>query len=119
MNFSFLVNSTLNEVKAHIIENKFNKDHAWHLLESINYSNEKNNKSTKESFDNDPYILNDLHTSLNVLSLLSNTIYDNNSLLKSETNKTLDIVNNTKMLYEALVSFNSSTQNMNVPATLQ
>lgn len=126
LNFLFLVNMTLNKIKAHIlIENKPNKDHiwqpleSWKFMESINYSNKKNDKSTKESFNNDPYILDNLQVSLNVLSLLSSTIHDSNSLLKSdEMNKTLDIVNTTKILYETLLSFNNSTQNMNVSVSV-
>ncbi|XP_032673972.1 uncharacterized protein LOC116845415 isoform X1 [Odontomachus brunneus] len=34
-------------------------------------------------------------------------------------NKTLDIVNTTKILYETFLSFNDNTQNMNVPVTAQ
>ncbi|XP_032673980.1 uncharacterized protein LOC116845415 isoform X2 [Odontomachus brunneus] len=83
------INTTLNKIKDHIlIENKLNKDHAWQplesgkLMESINYFNKKY-KSTEESFNNDPYILNNLQVSLNVLSLLSNNIYNNSNLLKN------------------------------------
>lgn len=118
LNSLCLVNVTLHEIKAHIIENNLNKDYAWQLLKSINYPNQMNNKLTIESFSNDPYLIDHLQVSLNILSLLNN-IYDSNSLLKSEMNKTLNVVNNTKVLYETLIMLNNNAQNMNVSAVVE
>ncbi|XP_025155559.1 uncharacterized protein LOC105180487 isoform X2 [Harpegnathos saltator] len=108
------VNITLSEIKAHIVmKNKLNEDRAKQLLKSINYSNKMNN------FNNNTYLLDHLEIFLNVLSLLSNDIYNSNSLLKNEINKTLDVINNTKAFYETLISFNNNTKNMNAFAIVQ
>ncbi|XP_014468733.1 PREDICTED: uncharacterized protein LOC106741354 [Dinoponera quadriceps] len=115
------VNATLNEIKVHILtENKLNKDYTWQLLKSINYPNKMNNKPIMESLNNGPHLLDHLQESLNVLSLLSNDmIYASNDLLKNKINKTLDVVDDTKIFYETLVSFNDSRQSMNVSAVVQ
>lgn len=119
LNSLYLVNTTLHEIKAHIItENKLSKDHAWQLLQNFNHPNKINNKRTMESLNNDPH-LDRLQVFLNILSLLDNDIYDNNNLLKSEMDKTLDVVNDTKIFYETLVSFNNSTLSVNVSEITQ
>lgn len=105
----------LNEIKIHTAVDKKIMEHFREQFSKIDAVNKMSNKptTTSESFNFDPYSLNQvsqLQMSLHVLSSLA-FIYDNNSSLKNEINETLDIVNSTKVFYENLILFNNNTQN--------
>lgn len=102
----------LNEIKAHIsADKKITKQFLAEFFEITDF-NKTSSKSiivTKESFNSTPHPSDQLQMSLHVLSSLA-FIYDDNSSLKNEINKTLDIVNNTKTFYDTLALFTNNTQ---------
>lgn len=107
----------LNEIKTHTADKKITKQFLEQFFEITDSSNYKSNKPiilTKEFLNSTPYSSDQLQLSLHVLSSLA-SIYDNNSSLKNEINKTLDIVNSTKAFYDTLVLFTNNTQDGSAP----
>lgn len=101
----------LNEIKAHIpADKKITKQFLAQFFEITDFSNNTRNKPiiTKEFFNSTPHSLDQLQESLYILSSLA--IYNDNSSLKNEINKTLDIINNTKIFYDTLILFTNNTQ---------
>lgn len=114
----------LNEIKAHIpVDKKITKQNYEFLaqfFEITDFSNNTRNKPiiTKEFFNSTPRSLDQLQESLHVLSSLA-SIYSNNSSLKNEINKTLDIINNTKIFYDTLILLTNNTQDEFNPVILK
>ncbi|XP_029162672.1 putative uncharacterized protein DDB_G0282133 [Nylanderia fulva] len=109
------VKTMLNEIKARTAVDKKIIEHFIEQLSNIDSTNKMGGKPTvtSESFNFDQYSLDQvsqLQMSLHVLSSFA-FIYGNNSSLKNEISKTLDIVNSTKLFYENLILFNNNTQN--------
>lgn len=103
----------LNEIKAHIsADEKITKQFLAQFFEITDFSNNTGNKPiiTKKFFNSTPHSLDQLQESLHVLSSLA--IYNDNSL-KNEINKTLDIINNTKVFYDTLILFNNTQDEFN------
>ncbi|XP_011168637.2 uncharacterized protein LOC105202004 [Solenopsis invicta] len=115
------VKTMLNEIKAHIPADKnITRQFLAQFLEITDFSNKTSSKPiiiTKEFFNSTSHPLDQLQMSLHVLSSLA-FIYDDNSPLKNEINKTLDILNNTKMFYDTLALFTKNTQDIFEPIVL-
>ncbi|XP_071558314.1 uncharacterized protein [Temnothorax nylanderi] len=107
------VKTMLNEIKAHIpADKKITKQFLTQFFEITDSSNKTSNKPivvTKEFFNSTSHPLDQLQGSLHVLSSLA-FIYDDNSSFKNKINKTLDIVNNTKLFYDTLILLTNNTQ---------
>jgi len=104
----------LNEIKTHMpTDKKITEQFLTQFFEITDSSNETNKPImvTKEFFNSTPHPFDQLQVSLHVLSSLA-FIYDDNSSLRNDINKTLDIVNNTKTFYETLVLYTNNTQNV-------
>jgi len=105
----------LNEIKTHMpTDRKITEQFLAQFFEITDSSNKTNNKPvmvTKEFFNSTPHPFDQLQVSLHILSSLA-FIYDDNSSLRNDINKTLDIVNNTKTFYETLVLYTNNTQNV-------
>lgn len=112
----------LNEIKAYIpADKKITKQFLTQFFEITDSSNTTNSKPimvTKEFFNSTLHPLDQLQRALHVISSLA-FIYDNNSSLKNEINKTLDIVNNTKAFYDTLMLFINNTQDEFNPIVLK
>lgn len=110
----------LSEIKAHIPADKKIMKHFLTQFSEItdSSSNTINSKPiTKESFNSTLHPLDQLQRALHVISSLVFT-YDNSSL-KNEINKTLDIVNSTKVFYDTLMLFTNNTQDEFNPIVLK
>lgn len=105
--------AVLNEIRGRILDDaKIRQNFLVQLSEIIDSSNKMSNKpitAVKESFRSNSYPLDQLQLSLHVLSSLA--FINNNISLKNEMTKTLDTVNNAKVFYETLTSFNNDAQN--------
>ncbi|XP_024885813.1 uncharacterized protein LOC112463583 [Temnothorax curvispinosus] len=119
------VKTMLNEIKAHIpADEKITKQFSTQFFEITDSSNKTSDKPVvvnKDVFNSTSHPLDQLQGSLHVLSSLA-FIYDDNGSLKNKINKTLDIVNNTKLFYDTLILLTNNTQdeyNPNVSNFLQ
>jgi len=103
----------LNEIKTHMpTDRKITEQFLTQFFEITDSSNKTNSKPvTKEFVNSTLHPFDQLQVSLHVLSSLA-FIYDDNSSLRNDVNKTLDIVNNTKTFYETLVLYTNNTQNV-------
>ncbi|KAL0110289.1 hypothetical protein PUN28_013735 [Cardiocondyla obscurior] len=107
------VKTMLNEIKGHIpTDKKVTKEFLTHIFNIADFSNEANNKPDiiiEKFINSTSHSMDQLQGSLHVLSSLASL--SDNSSLKSDINKTLDIVSNTKIFYDTLTATNTGSSN--------